>query len=796
MTQYFEGPVNAPLVLVGEAPGAEEERAGRPFVGAAGQLLTELLGSAGIQRSSCYFDTVIQHRPKGGNISQLIKITGTKVVETEDYRKQRALLLTRLAATSAHIIVTMGNVPTYALTGKLPITKQRGSLLHCPELPEKKILACIHPSAALREYLFRYHIVNDLLRARDQMDSPETGLLERNFILTPSYTEALEYLNLCQQQPEVAYDIETRGQELSHISFCFDPASAICIPFVQGAESYWSPDQEAQIMYCIAELMADETVTKIGQNLTFDATFLYSKFGIYASPLQDTMIAQGILYPDFPKGLDFLTSIYCEGEPYYKDDGKEWFKNPFGSEDVFRRYNAMDSAVLMQIWPAQKEELKQQGNYDSYNRQKALLHPLVYAGNKGIRVETSKMQTAAAASQARIDALQLELNSLAGCELNPNSSKQLQHYFYIVKRLRAHIRQGKVSVDDKALKQIAAKGHAEAELILQLRHEKKMLSTYYNMTLDPDNRMRCSFNPVGTAQGRISSSKTIRGTGGNQQNQPPEMNALMLADPGYILINQDLAQAENRVVAYVNGEDRMIDAFEQGIDIHKQTASLIFKVPIEEVTYDQRSDGKKANHGLNYDLGFRSFSVIYQMPSDRAKLLVDAYHRVYPGVREGHAALRYELAQNNRTLTNCFGRRRNFKERWGHELFKVAYSYIPQSTVAGLMNQAGVVFLYSRQDLFPEVEFLNTIHDSIRYQIPLSAGLPRIISIVTAIKDSLETPIQWKGRSFSIPTDTEVGFSFDKDTMLEWKAKHFDTAGAEGLVEELKIYVQNHGELG
>jgi uracil-DNA glycosylase family 4 len=791
---YRSGAINAPIVLVGEAPGSEEERAGGAFIGSAGQLLTQLLNSAGIQRDQCYLDNVFQFRPANNNLDPFLGFTAGRVRESSTYVTHRAALLERLRETTANIIVTLGNVPTYALTGKAAITKRRGSLLTCPELDGRKVMPCVHPAAALREYLFRYHIVHDLKLAAEQSAFSELCLPQRELLLQPRLHEALGFISHCRSLPFSAYDIETRGQELSHISFAASPTSGICIPFVDGSSDYWSPDEEAQIILAISEFLEDPSVTKIGQNLAFDATFLYSKYGIVTTPLHDTMVAQGVLFPDFPKGLDFLTSIYCHGEPYYKDDGKEWFKNPFGSEEVFRRYNAMDSAVLMEIWPQQALELKRTNNWDTYLQQKSLIHPLVYAGNKGIRMNTGGMDSAAKECALRIEQMQLQLNEMCGRELNTGSSPQLQKYFYVDKRLRAHTKDGKITVDDKALKAIASKGVPEAQLILDLRHEKKMLGTYYEMKLDPDGRMRCSFNPVGTAQGRISSSKTIRGTGGNFQNLPMDMQRLMHADPGYILVNQDLGQAENRVVAYVSGEERMISAFASGIDIHKQTASLIYNVPIEEVTEELRDGGKRANHGLNYDLGASEFARYYQLPVDEATFVVESYHRVYPGVREWHGSIRYELSQNSRTLTNCFGRRRTFLDRWGPELFKVAYSFVPQSTIADLMNRFGVLHLYNRQDLFAPVQFLNTIHDSIRYQIPLSLGLPTVLDIINLVKLSLETPLSWKGREFSIPVDTELGFTFDKKTMLKWKAVKL-SAPREQLLMELANYVAAAGEL-
>lgn len=791
LAPYSSGnPETAKYVIIGEYPGAEEEQRGGAFIGAAGRLLDDLLRNAGIARDEVYFDNVFQFRPAGNDLSPYIKFAKT-VTETEHFIKAQSSLAARIDTTNANVILTLGNVPTYALTGLTPITKQRGSVVPSTLLKDRKVIPCIHPAAALREYLARYSIVNDLRRAKDQAEFPEVKYITRDLILNPSFADSMSFLDTCNKAESVAYDIEIRGQELSHIAFAINPSVAICIPFVEGMKDYWAPDQEAAIMVKIAEVLENPDVFKIGQNLSFDATFMYYKYGVHVSPLHDTMIAAGILFPDFPKGLDFLVSLYCDGEPYYKDDGKEWFKNPFASEEIFRRYNAMDAAVLMEIFPKQTKELERMGNWITYDRQKSLLHPLVYAGNKGIRMDTGGMVKAGELCNERIDSLTRDLAEASGRnDLNPNSPKQLKEYFYVDKGLKPYTRKGSISVDDKALKRLAMNGHREADIILQLRRERKMLGTYYNMKLDEDGRMRCSFNPIGTEQGRISSSKTIRGTGANLQNQPPETQAMMLADPDHILINQDLGQAENRVVAYISGENRMINAFEKGIDIHKQTGSLIAEVPIEEVTDDQRSDGKKANHGLNYDLGYKSFALIYQMPEKQAKFIVDRYHSVYPGVRQWHNSVREELSRQARTLVNCYGRKRIFLDRWGHELFKVAYSYCPQSTVAEKMNQDGVLFIYDRQDLFPEVQFLNTIHDSIRYQIPLSVGYERIIEIINAVKSSLEKPIAWRGQSFSIPADTELGFSYDKKKMLEWKAQYVDNTNDDKLAEELEIYVR------
>jgi DNA polymerase I-like protein with 3'-5' exonuclease and polymerase domains len=230
----------------------------------------------------------------------------------------------------------------------------------------------------------------------------------------------------------------------------------------------------------------------------------------------------------------------------------------------------------------------------------------------------------------------------------------------------------------------------------------------------------------------------------------------------------------------------MIQAFEEGIDIHRLTASMIYGVTPEEVTNEQRDWGKRANHGLNYDLGYKSFAVYYQIEEAEARFIVERYHQIYGGVRRWHARIRDEL-QRTRALVNLYGRKRIFMDRWGYDMFKEAYSFIPQSTVAELMNQSGVRFVYERQDLFPEVELLNTVHDSLIYQVPLKVGPRRIAEIILQVKENLEKPLRYQDQEFSVPVDTKVGFSLGEDTMTEIKAK--DAVSLEAVAERVEACI-------
>ncbi len=829
---YAEGPLDCKICLIGEAAGRDEVRQQRPFVGRAGHLLNDLLSRAGIVRVECRIENVLQLHPPGDNITPFIDLSKKSPWVTPQAQEHIAALHNRLSACSANVFVPLGNIPLYVLTGLTKITKRRGSILSynverrskgerrqqqkygnsiddfdelwtvrsgidrrkSPTVlrPIRKVIPTIHPSAAFRMYEHRHFIAHDLKRIRRQSEFPEINLIKRDLILEPCFFDVMSYIEKCHHYPIIAFDIEVGREEISHVSLATSPQSAICIPFFDEGREHFTSEQETEIWRALGKLLKDEKIKTVGHQIFFDSTFVYKKYGIIVRSIEDTMVAQKVAFPDFLKGLDFVTSLHCNGEPYYKDDGKKWFKNPFGDTLTFRRYSAMDSAVLMEIFPKQLKVLHELGNTKTYEHQRNLIEPLTFMSAKGIRMNVEGLHKASADAGREIAGLQKELNSIVGFDLNIASPPQVRNYFYIKRGIKPYTKDGSPTVDEKALSRISAKGYKEAEIILELRHLKKMKGTYYDVKLDNDERLHCSYNPVGTKQGRTSSSETIFGTGTNLQNQPEEMLKLMLADPGHIMVSIDMSQAENRVVAYISNEQRMIKAFEEGIDVHMQTASLVFGKPIEEISDDPGSSplgggkfserfwGKKSNHSLNFDLGYRSFAIEYQLPNSEAKYIVERYHTIYPGVRIWHGSIREQLSQS-KTLINCLGRHRRFYGRWGDDLFKEAYSFIPQSTVADKLNRDGLCYTYYGQDLFGEVELLNIVHDSILFQVPIDIGANRIYEIIITICRNLESPITWKDREFSIPADAKLGFSAYGDVEL----KHNDLLDEQLAIEKI-----------
>ncbi len=421
-----EGPKNAKIVLIGEAPGSTENQQGRPFCGAAGILLDELLRNVGLTRQELYITNVVKEQPPKNDISSFINLGRKIPVISEEGRLYLELLDQELKECSANVLVPMGNVGLYALTRLKAIMKRRGSIL--TSLSGRKVIPTIHPAAALYDFLLRYPIIHDLRRIKDEAEFPEIHLPSRKMHLAPTFLEVRTYLARCKDSHTVAYDIEVMHNQVTCLAIAIASDECMCIPFVDSSGDYWTPDQEVDVWLGIASVLEDRAITKIGQNLVFDNTFLHNRYGIHVHNIDDTMIAHGILMPDFPKGLDFITSVYTI-EPYYKDEGKKHIKIG-GTYEDFWLYNAKDAAVCMTAMPPLLVDLERQGNLTTYRRQLSLVEPCSFLQEMGMRVDQEGMKKAAENATCRIAELEKLFHEQCGSPISITSPKQQMTYFY------------------------------------------------------------------------------------------------------------------------------------------------------------------------------------------------------------------------------------------------------------------------------------------------------------------------------------------------------------------------------
>ena len=756
------GNKDSAITIVGEAPGEQEVAKGRPFVGRAGQHLAMLCNKAGVNFTDLYLTNVVKERPPNNDISHFINLE-KEPRPTQAYIQYEAELLEELRQTTSNVIVACGAVPLWALCRQKGITKWRGSILESVTLPGRKVIPIIHPAAALRQYIYNHLIVHDLRRVKEESVFPDIQLPEYDVHMRKSADEVLAYIHSIKGG-RIGFDIEVVKEQVDCLSIAKSKKEAMCIAFQEKSRDVYSIEDETDIWRAIALLLQNPDVEKVMQNAVFDCSFLFTRYGIRTVNVHDTMIAQGLLTPGFPKDLGFISSIHTR-HPYYKDDAK-MYKSVDMPVETWWLYNARDALVLLDILPSQLDDLKRLNLMETYNSHRALIPILTHMQYHGIKMDLNGMKIAADNATIKIAQLQQKLNHIAGCELNPNSPKQLKSYFYITKNIRPYTKDGSPTVDETAMTRLAAQGHEEALIILEMRRLVKMRGTYFGSTLDPDNRLRCSFNPIGTVTGRLSSSKTIFGTGMNMQNQPREMKKYMLVDDGYVAYSMDLANAENRIVANMGPVPAMKEAFDKGIDVHALTASMLFDIPIDQVSdepgsapnigsglHSQRYWGKKINHSSNFGIGPIKLGLSLGIPTSQARYLLEKYHERYPEVRFGYQAQIKSQYQRFRRVFNCFGRSRNFLDRFDEEQ---AYAFPPQSTVADIINRRGLIFIWQRVGLFEELIILNQVHDSIIVEIPLSIGFKRHSEMLTAIKTNIEQPLRWKASEWVIPLEISM----------------------------------------
>lgn len=342
------GPVNARIMIVGEAPGAEEELRGEPFVGASGQELNRMLAEAGILRSECFITNVARSRPYNNDIKQFIAESKKEVdANPAAYTRLRdkmvklpivegvQALLKEINLVQPNLIIAFGNTPMWALTGRWGIMKHRGSMLYATApYPKVKVIPTLHPAYILRDWSGRALAVHDLKRAgrfRNGEDYPRPNW---SFTIRPSFdTVQRTLLNLIQACKALGtdplwidFDLETKAGHIDCAGISWSRTEAICIPFMSQTNSagYWSAEEEAAIVWLLYRLLTHPNCFVRGQNLLYDCQYTYRHWHFIPNVKQDTMISQHVLWPGLKKSLDFQASMYCDHYVQWKPDKEAW----------------------------------------------------------------------------------------------------------------------------------------------------------------------------------------------------------------------------------------------------------------------------------------------------------------------------------------------------------------------------------------------------------------------------------------------------------------------------------------
>lgn len=538
--------MDARILIVGEAPGADEERLHAPFVGASGQLLDRMLGEAGIARKDCFLTNVCRERPPMNDIAKWMPATkkaqaeglaaGWPIVKGRVVHPHVAegynLLMEEIAAVKPSLIIALGNTALWALTDLDSVSKWRGSTL---ETPYGIVVPTLHPAAVLRQWAARPIVVQDLRRAAACLRQPPTKPQWR-FTVRPTLPQVRDYLEGLYQAAEstptterlkLSVDIETLAGHIACIGIAPNVLEAICIPLttVQNPDGYWDEAEEAEIVWLLHRLLTHPRVGCVGQNFIYDTQYIYRHWGFVPNFLRDTMVAQHVCFPGMPKSLDHIASMYCDYYVYWKDDGKTWWVKGEIDEDKGWRYNCEDCVRTFEADTVLQAVVDRMGLRAPHDFQQSLFRPVFRTMVRGVRVDSERRKAMLRELKDHAAELEKAITQMAGYALNPKSPKQMQTFFYEEMGCTA-IRNRKtkaLSCDDEALGKIADRHRFLAPLvkdILEFRSCETLAANALKASaISPfDGRIHCSYNVTGTVTFRFNSSEDAFGSGMNLQN--------------------------------------------------------------------------------------------------------------------------------------------------------------------------------------------------------------------------------------------------------------------------------------
>lgn len=336
------GPLHSKLLLIGEAPGEQEEMAGVPFIGYSGQELDRMLAEAGLSRQDCYLTNVLFSRPPYNKLAAFLvpkaeaMTSGPLAIPLGQgtyLHPSLALEVERLHGeiqrVRPNLIVCLGNTACWAILGKTKISALRGAIC---ESPHGKVLPTYHPAAVVRDWSLRPIVVGDFIKAAYECTFAEVRRSQRSLIILPTLDEIQEFYLRARDAEYMACDIETVRGQISSIGFAISKGDALSIPIFDprsDSRSYWPSLEEEIRAWAFIQAILSVKAKKIFQNGLFDLQYLAKYKLRIVNISDDTMLLHHALYPELPKGLGFLGAAYTneapwklmrKGEGYKKDE--------------------------------------------------------------------------------------------------------------------------------------------------------------------------------------------------------------------------------------------------------------------------------------------------------------------------------------------------------------------------------------------------------------------------------------------------------------------------------------------
>lgn len=418
-----------------------------------------------------------------------------------------------------------------------------------------------------------------------------------------------------------------------------------------------------------------------------------------------------------------------------------------------------------------EQRMEKDGLLELFRRLEMPLLP-VLAGmeQSGVAIDAAAFRAFLDDVQGQLDQLTAHVYELAGTQFNIRSAQQLGDVLFNGLGLPAprKTKGGQASTSQQTLEKLAGQ-HPVVDSILQYRKLEKMRSTYLDplpRLVDPQGRIHTTFNQKATATGRLSSSNP------NLQNIPvrgplgKRMRSCFIAGPGRLLVSADYSQVELRVLAHVSQDPALLEAFRNGEDIHARTAALVYDLPPDQVSPDQRRNAKTINFGLIYGMGAQKLAQELKISTAQAKDFIARYFERLQGLKEFYEGVEAS-ARKHGFVTTLGGRRRllpDINSASGQAAAlarRQAINTVIQGSAADIIKLA--MLAVARDERLRELDarLLLQVHDELLLEVPADAAEEAGALVARLMQDVCPA-----GKELSVPLLVDWGTGHD------WGAAH------------------------
>ncbi len=582
----------------------------------------------------------------------------------------------------------------------------------------------------------------------------------------PGFDRWLKKLKAADQ---FAFDTETTSLDymkarIVGVSFAVQVGEAAYVPFAHDYLDAPKQLSEKAVLGGLKRLLEDENKKKIGQNLKYDGHVLANHGITLKGIAQDTMLESYVLDSTQRHGMDELALRLLGHTTIHFEDiaGKGAKQLTFNQIDLEQAgpYAAEDADITLQIHEKLSAALDQQPALKSVylDIELPLLNVLLNIERNGVKIDVHMLERQSGQLAERMKEVELQAYEEAGETFNLASPKQLSTILFEKLAIPSSkkTKTGHYSTSEDVLQELAA-DYALPKLLLEHRSLSKLKSTYTDklplQVNEKTGRVHTSYNQTVAATGRLSS------TDPNLQNIPirseegRRIRQAFVAPKGYKMMAADYSQVELRIMAHLSGDETLLKAFADGIDVHRATAAEVFGVALDAVESEQRRAAKAINFGLIY--GMSAFGLAKQLNIGRyeAQDYIDTYFARYPGVKTYMDKTR-EQAHDKGYVETVFGRRlylpeinsRNGQRRQYAE--RTAINAPMQGTAADIIKRAMIAVDRALSASKFDAKVVMQVHDELVLEVKTKD--------VQALTDLLRVEME-QAATLNVPLVVDIG---------------------------------------